>query len=120
MADVRDIMAAERTLLAWIRTGIALMAFGFVIARFGLLVRELERAGDPGDAQRYESGVTGTLVVASGVVVNVWASLRHRTFIRRLKAGVADVSFVGPFAVGVATGLGGIVLIGVLIGAVLR
>jgi uncharacterized membrane protein YidH (DUF202 family) len=32
MADLRDYLAEERTLLAWIRTGIALMGFGLVAA----------------------------------------------------------------------------------------
>src|SRR6266567_2208222 len=37
-ADLRDYLAAERTLLAWIRTGLALMGFVFVVARFGLFL----------------------------------------------------------------------------------
>ena len=120
MADPKDLMAAERTLLAWIRTGIALMGFGFVVARFGLFLRELARVGDHGATQRFDSTLIGTVVVAAGVMVNVWASLRHRTLVRQLREGVAEIHSVGPVAIGVATGIGGIVLIGVLLGAVLH
>jgi putative membrane protein len=42
--DLRDYLAAERTLLPWIRTGLALMGFGFVVARFGLFLQELQVA----------------------------------------------------------------------------
>lgn len=120
MADPKDLMAAERTLLAWIRTGIALMGFGFVVARFGLFLRELARVGDHGAVQRFDSTLIGTLVVAAGVAVNVWASLRHRAIARQLREGVAEIGSVGPVAIGVATGIGGVVLIAVLMGAVLH
>ena len=120
MPDLKDLMAAERTLLAWIRTGIALMGFGFVVARFGFFLRALARAGEQGHAQRFDSAAIGTFVVAAGVVVNVWASLRHRTIVRQLHEGVADVGSRGPVAIGVATGIGGIILIGILAGAVWR
>ncbi len=120
MPDPKDLLAAERTLLAWIRTGIALMGFGFVVARFGLFLRELARAGDHVEAQRFDSALIGTIVVATGVIVNVWASLRHRTIVRQLREGAAEIGAGGPIAIGLATGIGGIVLIGVLIGAVFR
>lgn len=42
--DVRQQLAADRTLLAWIRTSIALAALGFVVARFDLVVRETTSA----------------------------------------------------------------------------
>jgi putative membrane protein len=120
MVDPKDLLAAERTLLAWIRTGIALMGFGFVVARFGLFLRELARVGGHAASQQYDSALIGTLVVAAGVLVNVWASVRHRVIVRQMRAGVAEVGAVGPLAVGLATGLGGVVLIGVLLGAVLH
>jgi len=40
--DLRDLLAAERTFLAWIRTGLALMGFGFVVARFGVFLQQLQ------------------------------------------------------------------------------
>lgn len=120
IADPKDLMAAERTLLAWIRTGIALMGFGFVVARFGFFLRELLRVSDHGAAQRFDSALIGTVIVAAGVIVNVWASLRHRVLVRQLREGSVEIGPVGPVAIGVATGLGGIVLVGVLLGTVLR
>src|SRR5689334_24913790 len=40
MQDVGNLLAAERTLLAWIQTGIVCMAVGVLVARFGLFARE--------------------------------------------------------------------------------
>lgn len=116
MADPKDLMSAERTLLAWVRTGIALMGFGFVVARFGLFLREIAHEADHGAAQRFDSALIGTFIVAAGVVVNVWASLRHRSIVRQLREGVAEIGSAGPVALGVTTGVGGAVLIGVLLG----
>lgn len=120
MADPKDLLAAERTLLAWIRTGIALMGFGFVVARFGLFLRELAHVGGQVVAQRLDSAFIGTIVTGAGVAVNVWASLRHRVLVRRLREGQSDIGTLGPLVVGLATGVGGIILMGVLLGAALR
>lgn len=120
MADLKDLLAAERTLLAWIRTGIALMGFGFVVARFGLFLRELAVASGQPATQRLDGGLIGSLLVAAGVILNGWASLRHRQMVRRLQAGVHEVSVTGPVIVGVASGVGGLILIGVLLNAVFR
>lgn len=120
MADPKDLLAAERTLLAWIRTGIALMGFGFVIARFALFLRELARVEGHPAMQRFDSALIGAVVVGSGVAVNVWASLRHARIVRRLREGTSEISTRGPIAVGVASGMGGVVLIVVILDALLR
>ena len=73
----RDLLANERTLLAWARTGVALMGLGFVVARFGLVIRELAGVG----AQQLLRGVStafGVALVLCGALLLVFAYWRYR------------------------------------------
>jgi putative membrane protein len=118
--DPRVILAAERTLLAWIRTGLALMGFGFVVARFGVFLRELAAAANHAPAIGPSSGtpIIGVAIVGVGVLVNAWASFRHRGLTRRLTRGEPfEATQRGPIALGAATAVGGAILIAVLAGA---
>jgi putative membrane protein len=117
--DPRVLLAAERTLLAWIRTGISLMGFGFVVARFGVFLRELAGLSGHGAEKPVVGGASiGVLVVAAGVLVNLWASLRHRQLFQRLARGDTDIGMRGPVFIGVATGVGGLLLLIILLRAI--
>ena len=76
--DLRDYLAAERTLLAWIRTGLALMGFGFVVARFGLFLQEFQIAEKvPGAPPVGLSLWFGTALIIASVIVNFPSSWYH-------------------------------------------
>ena len=36
--DLREHLAAERTILAYVRTGLAMMSIGFMLSRFSLML----------------------------------------------------------------------------------
>jgi uncharacterized protein (DUF302 family)/uncharacterized membrane protein YidH (DUF202 family) len=102
-ADLRDYLAAERTVLAWLRTGLALMGFGFVVARFGLFLQQLHIV--PGDAASQSYGLSlwfGTVLIVVGVVVNVFAGWHHLQLVHQLNRGQTDHSRPSTHAVAIA------------------
>jgi putative membrane protein len=87
--DLREVLAEERTFLAWIRTGIALMGFGFVVARFGIFLQQVQFVEHAPAAQAYGLSLWfGTALLSLGVVVNLLSSLRHIRVARQLNQGL--------------------------------
>ena len=86
--DLRDLLAAERTFLAWIRTGLALMGFGFVVARFGLFLQQLQLVQHASAAPTYGLSLWfGTALIAVGVVVFVISAWHHVRLVHELNRG---------------------------------
>jgi putative membrane protein len=102
-ASLSDYLAAERTLLAWIRTGLALMGFGFVVARFGLFLQQLQTLRNATPEQSFGLSLWfGTLLIASGVLVNVFAGWHHFHLVKELDRGETEHSHAAKQAVAVA------------------
>jgi putative membrane protein len=73
--DVRQQLAADRTLLAWIRTAIALSALGFVVARFDLFLHQIRRVSAAnGEAVR----IIGLALVAAAALLLVLGLRQYR------------------------------------------
>jgi putative membrane protein len=83
-----DVLAAERTFLAWIRTGLALMGFGFVVARFGLFLKQIEFLQHSEPKSSYGLSLWfGTVLIVLGVLVNLLSAWHHLHLVRQLNRG---------------------------------
>lgn len=101
--DLRDLLAAERTFLAWIRTGLALMGFGFVVARFGLFLQQLQAVQHSSRSAPYGQSLWfGTALIAVGVIVFLLSALHHVRLVRELERGAPPPSRPSAQAVGIA------------------
>src|SRR6266852_4314477 len=99
-ADLRDYLAAERTLLAWIRTGLALMGFGFVVARFALFLQQVHVV--PHAPYAESSGLSlwfGTALIGAGVAVLLFAAWHHWRLVGKMNRGQLVTSHSQTLAV---------------------
>jgi len=114
--DPRDVLAAERTLLAWLRGGMALMGLGFVIARSASFLGGLRPTTAAAEPRPTPAGAAlGLALVGAGVVLNVWASLRHRHAVRQLHPGAPAAGLRSPRAIALGAALGGMLLLVLLL-----
>jgi putative membrane protein len=91
---VSDHLANERTFLAWIRTSIGIMAFGFVVVRFSLFVKQLTTILDKDKSassmpapEHGHSAFIGIVLVASGLLITLFAFFRFQKTQRQIESG---------------------------------
>ena len=86
-----ELLAAERTFLAWVRTCIAVITLGFVIAKFSLWLRELAAQLDPQMRTLFHSTKMslpiGLGMMAFGGVLTIMAARHFNITNRRIERG---------------------------------
>lgn len=82
-----DVLANERTFLAYVRTALAFIAFGFVIARFSLFEREFAAIVPARNPTPGLSTSSGTAMAVFGVLVALFGAWRYAVTDRALRDG---------------------------------
>lgn len=73
-ARMRDLLASNRTLLAWIRTTVAFAGLGFVVAKFGRSPNMIRAAG-----------YLGIFTVLVGLLLTITGFAEHRSTLAKEK-----------------------------------
>lgn len=84
-----ELLANERTFLAWLRTSIAVMSLGFVVARFGLWLRELALQINP-QVTLHHTGLSlplGEIMIGFGAMLTLIAAWRYHVVNRAIERG---------------------------------
>jgi putative membrane protein len=81
--EVRQQLAADRTLLAFVRTAIALAGLGFVVAKFNLA---LQAGKQTTTTHQHVASALGVVLVAAAAVVLVLGLVQHRQVLDLLAA----------------------------------
>jgi putative membrane protein len=82
-----DVLANERTFLAYVRTSLAFIGFGFVIARFSLFEREFAALVHTTAGSSNISTPFGTAMAFFGVVIALLGAWRYAVADRALRRG---------------------------------
>jgi putative membrane protein len=109
-----DVLANERTFLAYLRTALSFVAFGFVIARFALFNEELAVVLHRGARGQGISAALGTGVALFGALIAAYGGYRYVATDRALASesaaglspAIAAVGAVVVTLVGIAVGIG--------------
>lgn len=86
-ARASDVLANERTFLAYARTALAFIAFGFVIARFSVFIREAEIVAHITLPSTGISTAFGSLMAACGALCGGFGAYRYVVTARALRSG---------------------------------
>jgi putative membrane protein len=91
LAYDRTRLAYERTLMAWVRTGVSLISFGFTIYRFFEEFHKVEPI--PARASLISTREFGLIMISSGLVAVLLATIQHRVTLKKLRTLDPDVPY---------------------------
>jgi putative membrane protein len=112
LAVDRTRLAYERTMMAWVRTSTSLISFGFTIHKF--FEYRVQQGAVPPE-RLIGPAEFGGIMIATGLVALVIASVDHRRSMKELKASYGPMPRSLAAAIGVLiTTLGGLALAGLL------
>lgn len=88
MGEMRTIMAADRTLMAWLRTSLSMLSFGFTIYKFLDAAVEKAPGVDPNSPQHIGMflAAMGTLAMVMGTI-NYWVTLQDLNRVEEFRVG---------------------------------
>jgi putative membrane protein len=91
----RNLLASERTFLAWIRTSLGIMAFGFVVEKFALFIKQIAVVFPKQNTSEITPTTTsgnasyfGILLIGFGAILGLCAYLKHRQTKKQIEHGV--------------------------------
>jgi putative membrane protein len=80
LGEVRTILAADRTLMAWIRTSLSMLSFGFTIYKF---LDSIPRAA--GEARQSSPQHVGLFLVGMGTAAMVLGTISYWTTLHEMR-----------------------------------
>lgn len=88
MGEMRTIMAADRTLMAWIRTSLSMLSFGFTIYKFLETMAEQNGVAPSNSPQQVGLFLTGLGVAAIVLgTFSYWVTLRDLQQVEQFRIG---------------------------------
>jgi putative membrane protein len=88
LGEIRTIMAADRTLMAWIRTSLSMLSFGFTIYKFLETVASQGGAAHSDSPQRVGLFLTGMGVGAIVLgTISYWVTLNDLKRVEEFRVG---------------------------------
>lgn len=87
--NTNELLANERTFLAWIRTSIGIMAFGFVVVKFSIFIKQIALLIDADHIgpTKGNSGILGISLVAVGALIALLSYFNYRKTKIQLNTG---------------------------------
>ncbi|HEY6817492.1 MAG TPA: DUF202 domain-containing protein [Croceibacterium sp.] len=88
LGEIRTILAADRTLMAWIRTSLSMLSFGFTIYKFLQTVAQQGPMEHPDSPQQVGLFLTGLGVAAIVLgTFGYWVTLRDLQRVEHFRIG---------------------------------